>query len=217
MKHYIVYKITNKSDNKIYIGVHITKNLEDGYMGSGKYLQRAIKKQGLKNFTKEILYDFNNLEEMFAKEAELVNEDFINRKDTYNLKLGGFGGWDSARKNIRNRYKNDPIFRNYMLKCLRKAQRKATDTISKLFDKDPKFRKKVIDHLNDIRHDSHVAYAKLYKTDSTFCDKMNINLDTGRHKGPEYIRGTRWYTNDKISVRSKDCPVGFRLGRQTNR
>jgi len=36
MKH-IIYQITNKVNNKIYIGLHSTKDINDGYMGSGKF------------------------------------------------------------------------------------------------------------------------------------------------------------------------------------
>jgi len=67
-------------------------------MGSGKYLKRAINKHGLESFDKELLFVFDNPGEMFAKEAELVNEDFLAEENTYNLRVGGMGGWDHVNK-----------------------------------------------------------------------------------------------------------------------
>lgn len=88
-KHYLIYKITNLINNKIYIGQHITSNINDEYMGSGIYLKRAQEKYGIENFKKEILFECENEEDLNKKEAELVNEEFIKRKDTYNVNLGG--------------------------------------------------------------------------------------------------------------------------------
>jgi len=41
-------------------------------MGSGDIIQVAIHKYGLSCFTKEILFDFDNFDDMNNKEAELV-------------------------------------------------------------------------------------------------------------------------------------------------
>jgi hypothetical protein len=100
--YYTIYKITNQIDSKIYIGCHKTNDLNDDYMGSGKYLKLAQKKYGINNFTKEILFVFDNPKEMYEKEAELVNPEFLITENTYNLKIGGYGGWDYTNSNGLN-------------------------------------------------------------------------------------------------------------------
>lgn len=97
---FTVYQITNKLNGKIYIGKHQTKDLNDGYMGSGKHLRYAIEKYGIENFTKEILFKFDNEEEMNAKEADLVTEEFCLSEDTYNLCPGGQGGWGYVNNSV---------------------------------------------------------------------------------------------------------------------
>lgn len=72
----------------IYIGRHSTDKLEDGYIGSGKLLWRAIGEFGKENFKRDILFIFDNPKEMFEKEIELVNDEFRSREDTYNWALG---------------------------------------------------------------------------------------------------------------------------------
>ena len=52
---YTVYKTTNLLNNKIYIGLHETEDLNDSYLGSGILLKQAIKKYGSNNFKKEIV------------------------------------------------------------------------------------------------------------------------------------------------------------------
>lgn len=91
--YYTIYKTTNKINQKQYIGMHQTNDLNDGYMGSGKLLKRAIDKYGLDAFIHEILYVFDNHEQMVSKEKELVTEEWCKRKDTYNIRKGGKGGF----------------------------------------------------------------------------------------------------------------------------
>lgn len=95
---YTIYKITNNLNGKTYIGKHQTKDLNDGYMGSGKLIKAAIKKYGIENFTKEILHVFRDKKEMDDKEKELV----ILGENSYNLKFGGEGGFDHLNDSSEN-------------------------------------------------------------------------------------------------------------------
>jgi hypothetical protein len=51
----IVYITTNLINYKKYIGSHVCKDLNDGYLGSGTSLIQALKKYGKENFKREIL------------------------------------------------------------------------------------------------------------------------------------------------------------------
>lgn len=96
--YYFIYKTTNKINGKYYIGMHKTDDLEDGYLGSGTYFSRALEKYGKENFEREILEYCTSDEEMHNAEARYITEDVVNDKKSYNLKLGGFGGWDYVNK-----------------------------------------------------------------------------------------------------------------------
>ena len=114
---YIVYLTTNLKSkingiNRIYIGVHKTENPEifDGYIGCGCYInqpssykypktpmQHAIKKYGPSAFKREILFIYDNKEDAYKKEADLVTVDFIKQDHVYNACLGGDENWYLGR------------------------------------------------------------------------------------------------------------------------
>lgn len=101
---YIVYITINKLNKHFYIGVHktLTPYQFDGYLGCGatikdrhsymygKYrIHAAIRKYGVDNFKRLTLAVFDTLKEALALEKQIVNEEFVARKDTYNMTVGG--------------------------------------------------------------------------------------------------------------------------------
>jgi hypothetical protein len=100
---YTIYKITNKVNGKFYIGAHQTENLDDSYMGSGHLIRYAIKKYGIISFSKETLFNFETKQEMFDKEREIVNEQFVSEKTNYNIKVGGNDGFLNSTPELESR------------------------------------------------------------------------------------------------------------------
>ena len=139
MKKYTIYKITNTINNRIYIGKHETTDVNDEYMGSGKLLKRAQDKHGIENFRKEILYVFDTEEEMNAKEAELVTEEFCQREDTYNICVGGKGGFSYINNNP------DKFLTEKRLASLRLGHEHAVKQWKHLYDTDENFRQRRIE------------------------------------------------------------------------
>jgi hypothetical protein len=90
--YHIVYKTTNNLNGYIYIGIHSTNNIDDGYIGSGVRFSKEVSKIGKEHFTREILHYYDTREEALNKEREIVNKDFVLREDTYNSAIGGKGG-----------------------------------------------------------------------------------------------------------------------------
>lgn len=106
--HYLIYKISNNINGKTYIGCHKTKNINDGYMGSGVAITQAYEKYGIENFTKEILFDCSSAEEMFEKEEQLVEIG----PHSYNLMKGGHGGFAHINEQGKNKNFNWSEYRN---------------------------------------------------------------------------------------------------------
>ena len=202
---YTIYQITNLIDGKIYIGKHQTKDLNDGYMGSGKYLKSAQSKHGIENFKKEILFQFDNESDMNAKEAELVTEEFCLREETYNLCVGGKGGFGYINSN--NLGKRPFRDNNELQKIASKAGANSTN--------------------NRLKHDSEF-YDKWRKSfigrDPTFLGKTHsdetkrkISEANSKMTGSRNSQfGTMWITDghENKKIKSVDIiPEGWYKGR----
>ena len=79
-KYNFLYKITNLINGKFYYGIHSTNDIDDGYMGSGVMIKKAIKKYGRSNFKKEIIQFTNDRESLILLEKQFINEELLKDK-----------------------------------------------------------------------------------------------------------------------------------------
>lgn len=101
-----VYRTTNLINQKYYIGKHSSEDPNDGYLGSGKALQQAIKKYGIDKFNKEVLFLFDNEIDAYNKETDILEElDGVKDPLCYNLCYGGVGFWKGSTHSEETRQK----------------------------------------------------------------------------------------------------------------
>lgn len=93
MYRHFVYKTTNLLNGHFYIGKHSTRNVEDGYLGSGSAFCAALIEFGRSNFKREILAELESSDDAFELEAWYVDMDMISRTDCYNTIPGGKRGY----------------------------------------------------------------------------------------------------------------------------
>lgn len=115
MIHYI-YKIVH-TNGKYYIGRHSTKNIDDGYMGSGKW-PRSIKNK--KELSKVILAYYDSSKELLEAEKSILAEHISNKMCmNFNNNPVGFASGDlnparSKKERIRRslafKGSNNPMF-----------------------------------------------------------------------------------------------------------
>jgi len=136
--YYCLYEVTNLVNRKTYIGQHITDNLEDGYLGSGKALKAAIKKYGRDKFKKEIIAFANGPTSLNFMERCMVPLWWAELSTNYNLVEGGGNGARmsaEARKKIslgRKGKKFGPMPEAQRLAMSQRLKGKQPDHLAKL-------------------------------------------------------------------------------------
>jgi len=199
-----LYEIRNNINNMIYVGVHKTKNMDDGYMGSGSELHKAYKEFGIENFSKRILETFDTSESMFNREKEIVNEEFLLRTDVYNKRRGGYGGFDYINKHSKN-FKLTP-------------NESSKGGKSRMAQLTPEERSQLGKLGNSsVKNPNYWTALSVANSPEAIAKKKLTWQRTGRGKGEKGSQfGTMWITNgieNKKIKKSDDIPNGWSKGR----
>jgi ribulose bisphosphate carboxylase small subunit len=205
---YIVYKTINTVNNMYYIGVHITENIDDGYIGSGADILKAIKIFGKEKFKREILYIYTSEEHsddkakkiMYNKERELVTEKQINDPMCYNRILGGLGTGHICMKDTTYIVKNNEI---------KKVKK---DDIKKYFKKGYEQR---------YPYGPRKWVTKENRTEAVYLHELENYLSSGWKlgRGKSMTSNTNWVTKDGLSKMVKVTELqqylnkGYKQGR----
>jgi hypothetical protein len=200
---YTIYKITNVINGKEYIGKHKTEDLNDGYFGSGKLLKKAIKKYGKENFKKEILFVFESELEVDIKEAELVTEKFCSWSNTYNICVGGRGGFSYINNSgLNNENKNWDVIKLKISMRKKGVKQPLSSLRMKKMHKEGK--------IKPPKH-SCIGYRHTEKT------KQKMSITHMGSKNSQY--GTCWITNgqDNKKINKNDLESWLKLGYMTGR
>lgn len=182
-----IYLILNKENGKTYIGQHKSSKLynEDNYIGSGKIIRYAIRKEGRGNFEKYLLQYCESFEELNTAEKFWIGYYRKLGKAEYNLAAGGsagWGGWNKGKtlgpESIETRLKKSNSHKG------KSSGMKGKTPWNK--------GKKGVQIVSD---ETRQKLSKIHKGKS--------NKNKGKH----------WYNNGIKSTFAWECPEGWRRGR----
>jgi len=204
-KYHLIYRTTNLINDKYYIGMHSTSNLDDGYLGSGKRLWHSINYYGKENFKIEILEYCDNRKELMRREEEIVNEQLISEDLCMNLRIGGKGGWTIEQQKLNN-FKSQEKQKILRLdeEWVKKKSKLQSKALKVAYDEGRRDRKQVMDW-----------NGKTHREESKM--KMSKSMK-GKGKGETNSQfGSCWITNETDNrkiMKGGLIPNGWRLGRK---
>ena len=232
---FYIYRITNLINGKTYIGQHKYKKLDDSYMGSGKILKQAIKKHGVENFKKEILYSRIQYKET-ADDMErfaIAKERAIGKAE-YNIANGGQGGnlgeevirrMAASKKGKPSPNKGKHLSEETKRKLSEakkgKKHKPHTEETKRKISEANKGKNKGKRHTNETKNKmsaSHIGQTSWNKgKPHTEEEKRKISeglkkkflSEEIRMKMSETMKGRHWYNNGKENKFCYECPEGF--------
>lgn len=125
-KFIFIYKLTNLINGKIYIGKHMTNNMDDHYMGSGHAIKEAVREFGKLNFKKEIIehcskFDLNEREKFWILYYDSVNTG-------YNAAVSSSGGYinEESYSRYSKEYKGRKNSKEQIIKVIESKRKNGT-------------------------------------------------------------------------------------------
>lgn len=219
-----IYKITNLSNGKIYIGKDTLSN--KNYMGSGVLIRRAIKKYGIECFQKEVIYETDNYEDLSNSEKywiEFYKSD--DRNIGYNISKGGDGG-DTMSNNPKLNEIKDKISQSLKNREFSQEHR---EKLSKNHDSTKRKKGKSFEEIyghqrsEEIKQNLKRSRSKYKNEKERFGEKYEDIIKVYREKflgdnNPMRKKNYKWYHNqdlleNKRIPEGEKIPDGFKPGR----
>lgn len=203
----IIYKTSNLLNGKIYVGQDSKNN--PSYYGSGKYLNRSIKKYGKENFRKEILCECSSKEELDEKEKFWIKELNCKVPNGYNIKDGGEGLFNpSEETRLKLRAPRGPMSeeskKNIKLACNRpEVKQKHRGPMSEEGKRNCKIAANKPENL-----EKHKKPRKPHSVET----RLNMKIAANKPENLERLRKS-WSEEDKRKLRKPHRPMSkeFRL------
>ena len=122
---------------------------------------------------------FDNVEDMLAKEAELVNEEYVKREDTYNLVSGGiYRDYTSEETLNKMRGSNNPMY-GYVPT---QEQREVHSTFMKERWTDVEYRENHIARMKELWKDTEYRENKVEQMTERWTDPKELEAQSIRSK-----------------------------------
>jgi group I intron endonuclease len=128
--HCYIYKITNIANGKCYIGQTICpekrwcQHKNNSKNKTKQYIHHIIKKYGIKNFLFEVIFVCKNMDDSdWAEERIITQYDSRNKKNGYNIGIGGQHGMSGLHHSIESKRK---------ISQAHKGKRASAETIQKM-------------------------------------------------------------------------------------
>jgi len=86
---HILYKTTCLVTGQWYIGMHSTDDLDDWYLGSGRWILNSIRKHGVQNHRRDIIELCLNRAFLCEREEQTVTRSLLEDSFCMNLIVGG--------------------------------------------------------------------------------------------------------------------------------